>query len=146
MSAMTSSSSTRARRRQPRTSRRVAVLIAFEAVTLAVMSALHLSGAISGGRKPYDPTDAGIAEAVICIALVAGAVALRRDPMRGRAVALAATVFAVVGFIAGLTFTIRGGHAVDIAYHATTLPLLIATVVLLARQPAWAGRLLHDVK
>jgi hypothetical protein len=124
-------------------SRRIAALISFEAVTLAVVSSLHLSGVISGGSKPYDPTDAGIAEAIICLALAAGAAALVRDAKRGRAVALAATGFAVVGFIAGLTFTIRGGRTVDIVYHATMLPLLIASVVLLARKPGanWgAGR------
>jgi hypothetical protein len=115
---------------------RIPALIAFEAVTLAAMSALHLSGVISGGSRPYDPTDAGVAEAIICVALLAGAVAMVRDPSRGRTVALAATGFALMGFIAGLTFTIRGGLAADVVYHATMLPLLIATVALLVRKPA----------
>ena len=41
--------------------------------------------------------------------------------------------FAIFGFIVGLTFTIRGGDAIDLAYHATMLPVLTATAALLAR-------------
>jgi drug/metabolite transporter (DMT)-like permease len=123
-------------REVPGRNRWIAALIGFEAATLAVFSALHLSGVIHGGSKPFDASDAGIAEAIICVALAAGAIALLRAPARGRPVALAATVFAIAGFIAGLTFTVRGGGTPDITYHATMLPVLIATVILLARSPA----------
>jgi len=113
---------------------RIAALITFEAATLAVASALHLTGAIHGRSRPFDAGDAGIAEAIICVALAAGAAALLRAPDRGRPVALAATGFAIAGFIAGLTFTARGGDAPDIIYHATMLPVLVATLILLARR------------
>jgi peptidoglycan/LPS O-acetylase OafA/YrhL len=112
--------------------RAVAVLLICVTATLAVVSTLHLSGAIHGGSKPYDPTGAGIAEAVIGIVLAAGAAALLLAPDRGRRLALAATGFALLGFVLGLTFTIHGGTPFDIAYHATILPVLIATAVLLA--------------
>src|SRR6266568_2896695 len=82
---------------------RIAALITFEAATLAVASALHLTGAIHGRSRPFDAGDAAIA-----------------------------------GFIAGLTFTARGGDAPDIIYHATMLPVLVATLTLLAR-PRGAG-------
>jgi peptidoglycan/LPS O-acetylase OafA/YrhL len=116
-------------------SRRIAALMLFEALTVVVMSTLHLSGAIHGGKKPYDPTGAGIAEAIIAIVLVGGAIALIRIPRQARAPALAAVGFAIAGFILGLTFTVRGGTALDVIYHATMLPALIATAVLLARGP-----------
>ena len=46
---------------------------------------------------------------------------------------LAALPFAIVGFLIGLSFTIRGGDAIDIAYHATVLPLLPLTLAVLLR-------------
>jgi hypothetical protein len=105
----------------------------FEAGTLAVASVLHLTGVLDGGSKPVRPSGAGVAEAVICIVLLAGAWALVRGGTVGRRAALAATGFAIFGFIVGLTFTVPAGAPVDIAYHVTMLPVLIATAALLAR-------------
>ena len=67
-------------------------------MTLAVFSTLHLTGVLrirSSSRPSYG---AGVAEALICIALLAGACALVHSPARGRRVALAAVAFAIVGF------------------------------------------------
>jgi hypothetical protein len=113
----------------------IAALIGFEAATFTAASALHLSGVVHGGSKPFDARDAGIAEAIICVILVGGATVLLRAPDRGHLATLAATGFAIAGFIAGLTFTVRGGDAPDILYHATMLPVLIATAIMLARSP-----------
>jgi hypothetical protein len=44
-----------------------------------------------------------------------------------------ASAFAVVSFIVGLTFTLSGGAAIDIAYHLAMLPVLVGTTVLLVR-------------
>ena len=41
--------------------------------------------------------------------------------------------FAILGVIAGLNFTIQGGGAIDVAYHATLLPLLPVTLAALRR-------------
>jgi hypothetical protein len=110
----------------------LAFLLAFESATLAVFSTLHLTGTLhvgSGGSN-----GAGIAEALICLALAGGAWALAvGPPARGRRVALFAVGFAILGFIVGLTFTVRGGDAIDLIYHATMLPVLVATAVLVAR-------------
>jgi hypothetical protein len=107
----------------------------FEALSLAVASTLHLSRALGGGSKPFNPRAAGIAEAAIGIVLAAGLVALLRDSGRGRRAALAATAFAIVGFVVGLTFTVQGGDPVDVAYHAVMLPVLVATAIGLLRRP-----------
>jgi uncharacterized membrane protein YphA (DoxX/SURF4 family) len=91
-------------------------LMAFEALTLAVVSPIHLLGGSAG---------AGIPEGLICIALLIGLA-------RQRA-ALPALGFAIFGFLVGLRFTIGGGDALDLAYHATMLPVLFATALLLTR-------------
>jgi hypothetical protein len=117
------------RLRQP-----IAILIGLEAATLAIMSALHLSGTLAGGTRPFRPTDAGIAEAAICGVLLGGAAALARHPLRGRAIALAALGFAILGVLVGLGFTVRGGDVIDLAYHATLLPLLLITLLAVSKK------------
>jgi peptidoglycan/LPS O-acetylase OafA/YrhL len=113
--------------------RRLALLMAFAAATLAIFAALHLAGAIHSADKSADGSGAGIPEAVICLVLLFGAAALVRSPHRGRQSALLSTGFAIVGFVVGLAFTLSGGAPVDLAYHLTMLPILISTGVLLAR-------------
>jgi hypothetical protein len=112
----------------------LATLIGLQAATLAIMSILHLTGIVAGGTRPFRPTDAGIAEAVICLVLFGGAAALVRHPPGGRVVALAALGFAILGVIAGLGFTVGGGDAVDVAYHATLLPLLLITLAAVSKR------------
>lgn len=118
-------------------------LLAFESATVGLFSTLHLTGVLRIGSGRSD--GAGIAEALICLALAGGAWALARSPSpspspapspaRGRRVALSALAFAIAGFIVGLTFTVDSGDAIDLIYHATMLPILVATAVLLARRP-----------
>jgi hypothetical protein len=115
--------------------RPLALLMAFEAVTLAAVSIAHLTGG-GGGSKPFRPDAAGVAEAIICVALVAGVAALVRAGRRGVPIALGATCFAVFGFLVGLSFTIGGGDAFDITYHAIMLPILAATAIALWRSRA----------
>jgi hypothetical protein len=56
-------------------------LMGFEAFTLAVFSTLHLTGVLTvGSASPSH--GAGFAEALICVALVAGAWALARRANR----------------------------------------------------------------
>jgi hypothetical protein len=111
---------------------RLAALMAFEAATLAVMSTLHLTGALSGGSRPFSAPHAGAAEAIIGVVLLAGAAAVFRERPTARTVALAAIWFAIAGFILGLSFTIRGDGGIDIAYHAVMLPILLVTAAGLA--------------
>jgi hypothetical protein len=118
---------------RPRVDRRILPLISFEAFTLAVFSALHFSGALHIGSQHDASRGAGIAEAAICLALVLALAALMRCPANGRKAAMIGLTFAIFGFIVGLTFTIRGGNQIDLGYHATMLPVLIATCALLAR-------------
>jgi hypothetical protein len=118
----------------------VGVLMGVEAASLAVMSFLHLRGGLHGGSSPFRPSAAGIAEAIIGLALVAAVVTVWWAPHRARPIALGAVGFAIVGFVVGLNFTIRGGNATDIAYHATVLPVLVLTLVLLLRRQVHRSR------
>jgi hypothetical protein len=113
--------------------RAVAGLMLFEAATLAVASALHLSGNVQGRSLPFNADHAGIAEAIIGVVLAAGAVVMLRSPARARAVGLGATGFAIAGFLLGLNLTARGGHIPDVAYHVVMLPVLIGGLVALLR-------------
>lgn len=115
--------------------RRIAFAMGLEAATLAAMALLHIAGSLGGSLSSFSAPDAGIAEAVICIVLAYGATGLMKGRPRARAVAIAATVFAIAGFVVGLAETVRGGQALDIAYHVTMLPLLALTLRGLVRRP-----------
>ena len=80
------------------------------------------------GEKPFQPSHAGTAEAVIAVVLAVGALALLRYGASARAVAAVANGLAIGGFVVGLNFTVRGGGAIDIAYHAAVLPLLLLSL------------------
>ena len=112
--------------------RRIAWTMVFIAGTLGIASALHLAGAATGS-PPFDADHAGIAEALIGTALLVGAILMLRHPDQTRTAGLASTGFAIVGFLVGLSFTIRGGHAPDIAYHAMFLPVLVLCFFFLAQ-------------
>jgi hypothetical protein len=116
--------------------RRVAWLMVVVAATLATASALHLAGQVTGRSRPFDSDHAGIAEAIIGAVLAMGALGMIMRPRRARAIGIGVTVFAVAGFLLGLSMTARGGHLPDIAYHLVVLPVLVGTLVVLARQPA----------
>ena len=103
--------------------------------SLAVASIVHLGGYVQGRSDLFDAGDAGVAEPVIGAVLAAGAAVMLRVPAQTRPVGLAATGFALAGFLVGLSITARAGHLPDIAYHAAVLPLLVGAFVVLYRLP-----------
>jgi hypothetical protein len=116
-----------------RVPRRVAALVGAVACSLAVASALHLSGQVHGRSAPFDADHAGVAEALLCLVLAVGAVALWRSGPRARRIGLGTVGFTIAGFCWGLSITAQGGHWPDIAYHLAILPLLIGSLVALVR-------------
>jgi hypothetical protein len=116
-----------------RVQRRVAVLVGVVACSLAVAAALHLSGQVRGRSAPFDADHAGVAEALLCLVLAGGAVALWRSGLRARRIGLGTVGFTIAGFGWGLSITAQGGHWPDIAYHLAVLPLLIGSLVALVR-------------
>jgi hypothetical protein len=108
--------------------RRIAAVMALEAASLAVMSFLHLSGIVAVGSKPS--AGAGIPEAIICLALAYGAITLWRGSQHASTIALATIGFAIFGFMIGLR---QAGDAIEVAYHATVLPLLLLTLAAVLR-------------
>jgi len=116
--------------RRPAEQRRPVRPLAIESATLAVFATLHLTGTLRiGANTSYG---AGVAEALICVALACGAVALARSPARGRRTALFALGFAIFGFFVGLSFTVGSGDTIDLVYHAVMLPVLMVTAALVA--------------
>jgi hypothetical protein len=113
--------------------RAVAAVLTLISVSLAVAAILHLTGQVRGRAKPFDSGDAGIAEAIIGAVLAGGSIAIYRNARRARTIGLTVTVFAIVGFIVGLTVTTRAGRWPDIAYHLTILPLLVGSLLILLR-------------
>ncbi len=88
--------------------RRIAVLMLLAAVSLGVEATLHVSGTVryNGGNE----TTAGYSEAVIVAVLLFGTFRLARRGSTGHTAALVATVFAIAGFILGLTYTVPSGQ------------------------------------
>ncbi|MBE1607030.1 hypothetical protein [Actinopolymorpha pittospori] len=113
--------------------RRVAGVMALVAVSLAVASALHLSGRVDGRSEPFDAQHAGIAEAILCVVLLLGVAVMLLAPARARTAGLIAGGFTTLGFLWGLNLTARGGHWPDISYHLVGLPLLVGCCVVLLR-------------
>ncbi|GEM_PF-5358466 len=119
----------------PRIAIVTAGLMLVEAVTLAVASIIHFGVAIPLGLVTlYDPFEgARIPEAILAVAVAAGAVSLLTRWAGARWLALAATLLAIVGVLVGAGFVLNGTESRpwDLVYHASLLVALLVTVTLL---------------
>jgi heme A synthase len=108
------------------------LLLLLEASTFAVAAAIHFGALIDG----YGHREAGTAETVIAIVLLAGLALTWSQPPWPRRAAIGAQAFALLGVLVGL-FTIAVGVGPrtipDIAYHLAILAVLIAGLALAAR-------------
>lgn len=129
--------------RLKRSEHQPAALLGVIAATLAVMSFLHFTGSVGRDDKSFDGAAAAVAEAVLCVVLGCGTAALLRGGPTARSIALAATGFAIVGFLIGVSFTLRGGSVIDVAYHLGSLPILILALIALLRMPGADQRRTH---
>jgi len=124
------------RRRAP--SRRTGAAMAAEAATFALASAIHFAVGF---------TDAAIPELLIAAVLGVGSSAVLSRRPHGWGAAVGSTSFAALGTIVGLTIIATGRQdAPDLAYHATILAALAATLIALwrlrdaARRPVLRSR------
>jgi hypothetical protein len=105
-----------------------------EAATFIVAASIH-AGLLMAG---YEHREARIAESVIALVLLAGAMLAWVRPASARVAALAAQGFALVGTLIGV-FTIAIGigprSALDVVYH-----LAIVAVLLCGLLVAWRAR------
>lgn len=113
----------------------IAALMAATSATLAVASALHFGVVLHLGAATIDDPfpGAAIPEAVITGVLACGVVAIVMRAHAAWALAIGSTLFAIVGFLVGLTFTVpdlpmRMG---DLIYHLCGLLMLLAALELL---------------
>ena len=119
-------------------SRRTGIAMAAEAATFALASAAHFATGF---------TDAAIPELLIAAVLGLGSAAVFFQRPHAWGTAAGTTSFAALGTIVGLTI-IATGHqdAPDLAYHATILAALTATLIALwrlrdaARRPVLRSR------
>jgi hypothetical protein len=103
-------------------------LMLAEAVTFAIASILHF-----GVGETF--IGAAIPEAIIAVVLGAGAIAVTRRPAGSWWLALATTLFALLGVIIGLSVILRSdiSRPADLAYHASIFVALLLTIGLLLR-------------
>ncbi|HEY7430341.1 MAG TPA: hypothetical protein VH641_06355 [Streptosporangiaceae bacterium] len=123
---------------QPAVSRWIGVLMLADAITFGIASYLHLDGRIPLGFATVTGENfrgAAIPEAVIGAVLAAAAALVLAGRARARPIALAATVFAIIGTAYGLTVVLRGGgqRTADLAYHSAIMAALLVTFWLLLR-------------
>ena len=115
--------------------RTIRVFLLVEAATFVLAAMIHFGALLEG----YRHQQAGTAEAVIAVVLLAGlALTWSRSPWARRA-AIGAQAFAILGVLVGL-FTIAIGigprTALDIAYHVGILAVLIVGLAIAVRAPA----------
>ncbi|TAN24772.1 MAG: hypothetical protein EPN30_06500 [Actinomycetota bacterium] len=111
-------------------------LMVVVALTLAVASTIHFGVELAGIDDPFP--GAALPEAIIAVVVFAGAVAAVLSVPRAWGWALGTTIFAIIGFLVGLRFTLFGGRPIvsgDVVYHLAGLLILIVTAVLLLSRP-----------
>jgi hypothetical protein len=105
-------------------------LMLLAALTLFVASAIHAG--LLGAIDPFEA--AAVPEAIIGLILLAGALGAAFWWPNSWPFAFGATLFAILGTLVGLRFTLPRGEAGDIGYHASLLAMLLVLSVLLLRQ------------
>ena len=111
----------------------IRILMVLAALTLFTASAVHAS--LLGAIDPFE--GAALPEAIIGAVLLAGALGALFWWPGSWPYALGGTLFAVVGTLVGLTFTLPRGSPGDIAYHVSLLGVLLLVTALLVR---WRSR------
>jgi heme A synthase len=116
-------------------------LLALEAATFVIAAAIHFGFLVEG----YGHREAGTAESVIALVLLAGLALTWARPPWPRRAAIAAQAFATLGVLVGL-FTMAVGvgprTVPDVAYHLAILVVLVEGLRLATRtaQPPSGGR------
>jgi hypothetical protein len=106
-----------------------------EAIAFAIAALVH-AGVVIGG---YQHREARIAESVIAGVLTLGLLVSLMHPRASRVAGFAAQGFALLGTLVGITMIIIGvgpQTAFDVTLHVGFVTLLVAGLVIVARQPA----------
>ena len=115
--------------------RSISALMALAAATLFAASAIHfgLTIPLPGGTLADPFAGAAAPEAVIGAVLAVGAVGTLVWWPAARPLAWGATLFAILGVVVGLNFTLPRGSTGDIAYHILLLVLVLSIALRLRR-------------
>lgn len=107
-------------------------LMLLEAVTFLAAAAIH-AGLLASG---YEHREARIAETVIAVVLLAGAIAASFGPVWARRAGLIAQGFALVGTVVGIVTIVIGigpRSFADVIYHVIIVGVLIYGFILALR-------------
>jgi hypothetical protein len=107
----------------------IPILMVLAALTLFMASAIHAS--LLGTLDPFE--GAALPEAIIGAVVLAGALAALWWWPGSWSLAFGATLFAIVGTMVGLRFTLPRGSPGDVVYHVSLLGTLLVLGVLLVR-------------
>src|SRR5436309_12600451 len=111
----------------------IPILMLLAALTLLIASAIHAR--LLGTLDPFE--GAALPEAIIGAVVLAGAVATLWSWPGSWSLAFGATLFAIVGTLVGLRFTVPRGSTGDVVYHVSLLGTLLVISGLLVR---WRAR------
>jgi hypothetical protein len=111
----------------------IRILTVLAALTLFTASAVHAG--LLGAIDPFE--GAALPEAIIGALLIACSLGELFWWPGSWPFAIGATLFAIVGTLVGLNFTLPRGSPGDIAYHLSLLGTLLVVTALLVR---WRGR------
>lgn len=108
-------------------------LMSVATVTLAAASVVHFGVPLPLGFATVDDPfrDAAIPEAIIASVLAAGLVSVVARRAAAWQLALATTLFAVLGVAVGLSVVVRGPRTGDLTYHIALMAVLLGTAGLL---------------
>jgi hypothetical protein len=121
----------------------IRVLVVFDALALLFAGIVHLVGARIplGGTSFVEPPilPAGIVESAAGLLFVVAAYAIFEARGWAWAMALAAHLFAIAGFVVGLVATRLGTTPFNYGYHRVMLAVFVAGLLLLLTPPARAA-------
>lgn len=111
----------------------IAALMLATTLTLLIASLIHFGLRIPLGFTTIHETGPGAAipEALIAAVLAVGAASLILRVRSRWPIAVASSLFAVLGVCVGLRFTLMDGQTGDVAYHLGLLAALLVLVALL---------------
>jgi hypothetical protein len=112
---------------------RIRLMLGLETAIFFVAALIHFEALFEG----YPDREAGIAESVIGLVLLAGLVYVAMVPKHTRAVALVVQGFALAGTFVGLSllFTVGPITGLDVAIHLVMVAVLVMGLVLTWKAP-----------
>jgi hypothetical protein len=123
---------------------RIRLFLGLEAAIFIVAALIHFEVVLDG----YYDREAGIAESVIAVALLAGLLTSLLRPDMTRRAGIIAQGFALAGTFVGLTLLLTVGPraTLDLVIHLVMVLVLVIGLVTTVRAPTVSGRLTTGIR